>query len=211
MFVTVCSIFRDSEAYLPRYFSQIAGLREHVNVRLVLGEGDSTDHTARVLPTFISEQDRIITCDHGGPAYGSVDNPQRWADIAQVVQQVKARAWPPGDAFVWVESDLIWQAESMVELLKADRCVAAMVFADTTMRFYDYWGYRKNGEHFDPQPPYIPHGGDVTDRYVKIDSCGSCFVVPGEDFDVVEQWDGVWPFPAGGRLWLDREAEVRHP
>ena len=210
MRVVLSSIFRDSTGYLPRYFSQIAALREHADVRLVLGEGDSSDGTGAVLGSYLEDWDSVVTHNHGGPRYGSIDHPQRWANIAGVVRDVVRAVADPGDAFVWVESDLVWDPLTMMELLKADRPVAPMVFAADTPRFYDTWGYRKGGQMFLGHPPYLP-GGPQDERYVPIDSCGSCFVVPARDFPTVRDWDGMWPFPAGGRLVLDTASTVRHP
>ena len=209
MRVVVSSIFRDSAGYLPRYFAQIAALREHVDVRLVLGEGDSTDGTPTVLPSYLEGWDSVVTHNHGGPRYGSIDHPERWANIARVVRDVIHAVVDPGDAFVWVESDLMWDPLTMMELLKADRPVAPMVFASDTPRFYDTWGYRKAGVMFTGHPPYIPGGTDQ--RYVPVDSCGSCFVLPARDFHTATEWDGMWPFPAGGQLALDTASVVRHP
>lgn len=210
MRLTVASIFRDSTAYLPRYFSQIHALREHADVRLVLGEGDSGDGTATVLPAYLRDWDQIVTVNHGGQRYGSIDHPQRWADIAQVVRPVIGAVGDPGDVFVWVESDLIWDPLTMMEMVKADRPVAPMVFAADTARFYDTWGYRQAGRMFSGQPPYFP-AGEAYRRYMPVDSCGSCFVLPAQWFRTATEWDGMWPFPAGGELSVDTHSVVRHP
>lgn len=210
MRVVLASIFRDSTGYLPRYFSQIAALREHVDVRLVLGEGDSSDGTGTVLPSYLQVDDRVVTVNHGGARYGSIDHPARWANIARVVREVVKAVGDPEDAFVWAESDLVWDPLTMMELLKADRPVAPMLLAGDTPRFYDTWGYRQGGRMFSGHPPYMPDG-PRDERYVPVDSCGSCFVLPARDFRTVQEWDGMWPFPAGGLLALDTASTVRHP
>ena len=211
MNVTVSSIFRNSSAYLAAYFDRVTALREHVDVRLVLGEGDSTDGTGDLLRAMAGRGDTVLTVNHGGPRFGSVDHPERWANIAQVVRAVIGRVGDPGDAFVWVESDLLWDPDTMLGLLKADRPVAPLVLHGVGNHFYDTWGFRKGGIMFSSQPPYLSVQTGSTDPLVPVDSCGSCFVLPARDFHFAQNWDGMWPFPAGGNLHLDTEAVIRHP
>lgn len=209
--ITLSSIFREASGHLERYMAQVDALRQLVDVRLVLGEGDSTDHTGDMLRDMVGPRDTVVTVNHGGPMFGSVDHPQRWQQIAQVVRGVVAMVDDPGNAYVWMEGDLIWDPYVILGLLDAERCVAPMIFAsDQPNRLYDIWGARQDGEMFSAMPPYFPKG-TPDERYVKVDSCGSCFVVPGADMDVVRNWGGVWPFPAGGKLWMDTLTVVTHP
>lgn len=211
MKVTLSSIFRNSVDYLDRYFDQIERVRAAgMEVRLVLGEGDSNDATGSVLRERVGPDDTVITVNHGGENYGSIDHPARWQNIAKVVSAVIAEVGDPGDAFVYVESDLGWRPERILSLLEADRCVAPMVMNADGLRFYDTWGFRQGGHVFKDAPPYAP-SPSIGERYLKIDSCGNCFVVPAKHFEVVEQWDGMWPFTADGLLWLDTQVHVRHP
>lgn len=213
--ITLCSIFRNSESYVDRYFDQIKELRQEVDVRLVLADGDCEDLTGMLIRGRLEKGDTVTTINHNGPVFGSIDHPQRWDQIGHVVRGVLKRVGDPGDAFVWVESDLLWDAATMTDLLhaamSAGMCVAPMCFAkpDPT-RLYDTWGARQNGKMFLSHPPYFPEGPPAT-RYVPIDSCGSCFVVPGEHFDVLGFWNGIWPFTADNRLFMDSESAVYHP
>jgi hypothetical protein len=210
--ITLSSIFRNSSGHIKRYFDQIDQLRGHTDVRLVLGEGDNIDETAMLLNRYKEPDDIIVTVNHGGPVFGSADNRQRWAQIAQVMRGVIAAVKDPGDAFVYVEGDLIWKPEVILDLVGADRMVAPMVFAtdDFQDRFYDTWGARQAGDHFTAHAPYFP-ASRPTERYVKVDSCGSCFAIPGRDWHIVEAWDGTWPFTANGGLWMDSQGRIRHP
>lgn len=206
MTLTVASIFRNSTGYIDRYFAQINALRERIDVDLVLAEGDSTDDTWERLNA--AQDGLVLKVDHGGPHYGSVDHPNRWADIALVVRTVIANAGNP-ERFMWIESDLIWEPDTILHLLKdLDEvpAVAPMVLKQGTTTFYDYWGFRKNGELFMRYAPYYWEP-DPDARLVKIDSCGSCFVTRA--FEQVQRWDGIWPYP--GDLWLDPEQEIFHP
>lgn len=213
--IAVCSIFRNSIQYLDRYFRQINTLRAQLDedVRLVLAEGDSTDFTWDSLTDYLQEGDVAIQAHHGGPHFGSVDHPQRWQQIAQVVQSVVPLALGlHPDVVVWVESDLVWDyrvLQKMIETAHQGHSVAPMVFAGDTERFYDIWGYRMGGLQFTPHQPYLPKEGEREGGLVKIDSCGSCFATT--NVKALREWTGHWPFTCGGGLWLDPMIAVRHP
>lgn len=214
MRITMCSIFRNSTPYIPRYFAQVAALRDHVDVNLVLAEGDNEDETMGHLLANIVEPDVLLHVAHGGPVYGSIDHPIRWDQIAKVVRPVLDRALRDDpDMMIWVESDLIWDTEDMLRLIgdaKNGRAVAPMSLAEGTSRFYDIWGYRIAKVGFNAMEPYWPGQIQTDSGFVKIDSCGSCFVTP-EPEKHLRKWSGHWPFGASGELWLDPMAKVRHP
>lgn len=208
--LTVASIFRDSTFYLHRYLDQIQRLRYEVDdVRCLWAEGDSVDGTYDRLEQFLRPGDILIKVDHGGPNFGSIDHPQRWDQIATVVRRLLDE-WDGGrDGFVWVESDLVWEPETVVALVERARpALAPMVFHGHTDRYYDTWGFRKDGAQFAPWPPYF-QGNDGT--ISPIDSCGSCFALTPDAYDTVKNWSGHWPFTAGGQLAVDPTLEVRHP
>lgn len=215
MNVTLCSIFRDSARYVRRYFDQIDALREHVNVRVVGTWGDCEDHTHDLLKGRDIE---LYEYHHGGPHFGSVDHGPRWDNIAKVVRHTLDMVGDPGDALIWVESDLIWRPETMLTLLgDLDNvgAVAPMAMATSAQfdcgpeRFYDIWGYRQDGQWFNAYPPYYRGEPDPNTGLVKIDSCGSCWVAADDSF--WRDWTGHWPFPAEGQLWLDPKVRTRHP
>src|SRR5271169_6124511 len=210
MRVALCSIFRNSTPYLDTYFGQVDELRKHFDLTLFLAEGDSADDTLAVAREHATAKDTLLYIPHGGPHFGSVDNPQRWEQIAQVVRPVldEAIASKP-DILVWVESDLIWDVNSMVKLIKGTtpgRSVAPMVFDKGTDRFYDVWGFRLNGKGFQDHMPYFPSEPYRDGDYAHIDSCGSCFVT--QDLRAVKNWSGHWPFPSR-ILWVDTTVSVR--
>ena len=214
--VTLCSLMRNSMGYIDRYYKQVSELRDFVpGLQVIVGEGDSRDQTATLArltkPSFVD----VVDVTHGGEAYGSIDHPQRWKDLAGCVKKVIARAGDLGDAFIWVESDLIWMPNDMLRLLShLDKvsAVAPKVMAGGERRFYDYWGFRINGQLFTAGPPYFPDAELIeVDGLTKIDSCGNCFVLAPAAFDTLTEWDGIWPFPGGGALWIDPTVEVHHP
>lgn len=215
MRIVVSSMFRDAAATVPQYIRQVGKLRSYAAVRLVVAEGDSTDGTYAMLETLMRPRDVLVRHDHGGPKFRSVNEPRRWAQIAEVMRDLLNNVIDPGDVFLWVESDLWWDAELVMRMIhrmlddEKIRAICPTVLHGPTDTFYDIWGYRKDGVRFLPQLPYHDGLGDAS--VALIDSCGSCFAVRGDDFDVVHRWDGVWPFAPECGLWLDRKAVIRHP
>lgn len=212
--IVLSSMFRDSFDYVGRYFEQIAALRQITDARLVLAEGDSTDSTYAEVEACLSPGDALLKIDHGGRSYGSIDHGQRWDDIAIVARGICDALKEPlreADAFVWIESDLIWTPAAigvLLDDLASVAAVAPMVFAGQSVRFYDTWGYRKGGVRFTAESPHHPH---IEPGLTPIDSCGSCFALAPSAFPTLFEWTGHWPFRAGGELHLDPRVAVRHP
>jgi len=163
MGITLCSIFRNSEDYIDRYFLQIYNLERVLGepIRLVIAEGDSADDTYEQLEKHLvdhAEGDLLLKIDHGGPTFGSVDHPQRWAQIALVCNGVMEAASEYVGPKIYVESDLIWEPPTMIQLLE-DLAVYPAVAPMSMMgtRFYDHWGHRGlDGVRFTGEPPLPP-------------------------------------------------------
>lgn len=219
----IASVFRDSAEYLERYVTQIKELREHLDVYVIAVEGDSTDDTWAMLR---DTDFYVLKCEHGGPKYGSIDYPTRWRQIAaacQVAMIAATRLTEPDDPFCYVESDLIWEPETMLTLatdLERVPAVAPMSMIrqqdDGSLRFYDDWGYRKNGVQFSRHEPYFDgwNPGELT----PIDSSGSCFAtlghyLPGLDFSPTSCIRGIGESlrDNGYQLYLDPTVAVYHP
>lgn len=209
----LASIFRDSTGYIPRYFEQVNALREHVDVNLVIAEGDSSDNTWDLLEVFLAPGDMLIKAAHGGPKFGSVDDLQRWRQIAFVCNKVwdRVKTQQPAQA-IYVESDLVWPIDTMLGLVKAlDEydAVAPLSLSGTTGRFYDVWGYRKDGEPFSVVPP---EGAPF-----PIDSAGSCIAMRANIIQAARFGDDDCVLGFGrsinavGTLWCDPSLAVYHP
>lgn len=219
----LASVFRDSEAYLDRYVAQVEALRETMPVYVVAVEGDSDDNTWKAL------QDTDFYClkvEHGGPRYGSVDHPVRWRQIAaacQVAMIAATRLCEPNDPFCYVESDLLWEPETMVTLvddLSRVPAVAPLSMIrqedDGQLRFYDGYGYRKDGISFGFYPPYFD--GYDPEALRPIDSSGSCFATLGHympmlNFSPTACITGIGQSlrDNGYNLFLDPTVMVVHP
>lgn len=231
MNVAVGSMFCNATPYLERYFAQVSALRDALRpqghaLRLIMAEGDSADDTWNALYEAVREcgaiPAEIVKRAHGGPMFGSVNIDRRWRQISYVCDGVLERVTPADDALLYVESDLIWQAETMIKLLghleRVD-AVAPMNFNRRTGAFYDTWGYRKNGLYFSPNPPYHPDLAVNEHGLTPITSAGSCIAVKGSAamaarFRPPELAIVGWCYELklhGHPLWLDPSLKVEHP
>jgi len=233
--VVLASMFRNSSRYLDRYGAQCAALRDALQqrgdtLRLIVAEGDSTDDTPVMLPKVLQEHHglpaTILKVDHGGPEYGSVNSPARWAQIAlvcNVILEKFAKARPKPEAFIWVESDLIWDAPTMLALLDhlvGVDVVCPLCYAKSKENgiAYDVWGARKDGRCFDSSRPYHPALRDWRGGLVELDSSGSCLVMRGDvaaqcrfaPEDAIVGWCRDMR-AKGFRLWLNPALYVVHP
>ena len=191
--VCLCSAFRDAVPYLDRYLEQTTELyrtldaRGH-NLHCVWGEGDSTDETAERLAwaaAYARWPITVVDCTHGGPAFGSIESAQRFRQLAHVGRCIWAAIPADSDAVVYVESDLIWDAATLLALL--DRlidypAICPMVFLRRAgwheNSFYDtFAAVGLNGRHFTHHPPY--HAEYVPDRPFPVASMGSCMALRG--------------------------------
>lgn len=225
MNIAIASIFRNSSAYIETYFGQARELAHELiarghTPRFILAHGDSTDRT----PELIERLKWSLPCDclvfeasHGGREFGSVDVQERWTQIAFVWNQVLDRLREDDDLFILVESDLVWEPSTILQVqsrVKDERhgCTC-MVWLNG--QFYDTWGHRKNGRCFTATPPYHEAlGMDVT----SVDSAGSLWVVKAkyarearftDDLGIVGWCNGMRAL--GANLSIDPQASITHP
>jgi hypothetical protein len=211
--------------------SQAAALRDALaargdSLRGVWGEGDSNDRTATILAE--KARKRALTFDlidvsHGGPKFGSVNVEQRWRQISYCCNAVLDAIPQSADVVVYVESDLIWSAETMIALM--DRlgpgidvvAPMSMAYGEDRPRFYDTWGHRSGGVRFEPYAPFHPAIAENT--LTTLDSAGSCLVLKGHvaqttrftppELGIVGWGDDI--NAQGYLFWLDPSTSVWHP
>lgn len=231
MNIAIASMFRDSCGYLDRYLNQVLGLKNALaaqghTLRVIAAEADSTDETAERLMERIGDLDlTLVNRDNGSRWFGSVDHPERWTAIAYVCNGILEQVRLTDDILIYVESDLIWHAETMLQLVERvqeppiDAC-AAMCFWRNTEIMYDIWGHRANGERFASQPPYHPMLETPSENGLyRMDSAGSCIVMKGivaRNARFVPAELGIVGFCGdlrgrGFSLWIDPQVSVRHP
>lgn len=232
MNITLCSAFRNSCAYIGRYFEQVAQLHDALHARggpkgnplnLLFGWGDSDDSTDALLMRLGRPLGAtLVEYHHGGPVFDSVVHLSRFAQLAAVWNRIWERIPNDADAVLFVESDLIWQAGTMLTLLDrlADYpAIAPMILLRRepypSYYWYDSWAFVKDGGHIANSPPYFD-GWDLREP-IRVDSAGSCLAIRGE---IARQL--YWPAEdvvvgvcrqireQYGSVWLDPAAEVYH-
>lgn len=207
MNVCVASAFRNApQPQVQRWVNQVHRLHDAMTghtVRCVAVEGDSTDDTRFHLFNHLDIASHyqenfkwdIVTCNHGGPVFGSTESPDRMACLSLVGNAIFDSVRDSDDVLVYVESDLIWTPEtimSLIEHLANTDVVAPLVFAGDN--FYDVYCYRGlDGSRFSPFAPFheslvytilrLETDGTVSEfkppKLFPVSSVGSCLVMHG--------------------------------
>lgn len=242
MNLVIGSMFRDSERYTWRYFNQIGNLMlataPGCHVTLCLHESDSVDGTANQIRDAFQRlswrfpgrfQGYLSERPIGGPFFQSVDDPERWAQLARrgnaVLESARILADdPPPDIFMYVESDLLWTAGDVRRLcdnimyLHLDAVAPRCMFRENG-KFYDTWGHRASGTRFEPDFPYHPDLANSRD-FIELDSAGSMIVMRGDiaidERTAFAESDCIVGLcrsirEQGHRLWLNNNVEIWHP
>lgn len=193
MNIAIGSAFRNSGANAPRYMERVKELidsyDDDVSIRVIAVEGDSTDNTRDAL-VMAAEYHRIplslLTCNHGGPVFGSVESEARFTALSKVGNAIFDGVRHADDVLVYIESDLIWDPETMKSLIfdAMTGRQSFQVFSPLIMardNFYDIWAFRKSGQRFSPFAPFYPGLDEATahGQIFEVDSVGSCLVMAG--------------------------------
>lgn len=231
MNIYMVSAFRNAARYVERAVMQAAVLSlklsaEGHRLHCIWGEGDSTDDTRDQLAFACYGSGirvKLVDVTHGGPEFGSVVDAQRFKQLAYVGNKLWAEIPASADAVVWVESDLIWDASTLVRLVESLERVPMVAPMILRRRpgglplFYDTWAARKDGDHFRGRSPYHPALKRSHAELVEMDSVGSCVAMrkgvseglewPEEDVIVglCRQWR-----ERGGSVWLHTGLAVWH-
>ena len=184
----LCSIWRDSGAQqVHAYNRRVKELRNLTDerVEIVAVEGDSADDTYLQLMEICTP----LKVEHGGPYYDSADIAARWRQldvVCNVALTAAVRQLERDETLVYIESDLEWDAETMLKLVEHTKHYPAVSPLSLCRqdRFYDVFGHRKDGKKFDPWLPYYP--GYDPNQMVQIDSAGSCIALSYTAAQLVE-------------------------
>lgn len=235
------SAFRNASDYIERYCTQMDALQDSLHKRgdtltLVLGYGDSKDKTAvnlfEELDSNLFRYDNVVALDvtHGGHFYGSIVNKERFKDLAFVFNKLWDNIPESADYVGIIESDLLWQPDSIVGLVEGleDDVVAAIapkvlhatnpgLYEGDGPFWYDTLAFVKDGKRFKNKPPY--HLGLLEqDGLVEVDSAGSVLLMKSETarqvgFTEEEVVMGMCQQirEQFGKIWLDTRLTVYHP
>jgi hypothetical protein len=236
MTLTLCTMVRDaaSRGTLARFHRQVGTLerRLHAPLTVVIAEGDSRDHTRLAL---VQEAERakawhrrtlVMDVSHGGPFWGSTEEPARLAGLSTIFNRVLDVATETkADVVVWVESDLHWTADTILRLAShVDQKLVALVAPMTHagVAYYDTWGCRLlDGRRIDSVPPHLPadylaaHGVGALVEMASVGSVVAMSRPVARDVRIsgggaIVEWCAV-ARGIGHRVWLDTGARVEHP
>jgi hypothetical protein len=217
--VVIGTPFRNAARHLPMYFSQVAALSALLQsaghtLHLIAVEGDSTDQTFHLLQRRL-KTGLILRRSHGGPAWGSVDDPNRWIALGWVCNGILENVPFTADAVIYVDADLNWDARIMLRLLQNLQHVPAVspLVVVPSGEFYNTWAFRLHGQSFSPHPPF--HPALRPDQLNEVDSTGSCIALRGTvarrvRFGFSDFTRGLCRNirEAGFSVWLDPQARV---
>ena len=221
------SIMRNACGYLDRYLAQVDALNpalafEGHELWVRTAEGDSTDDSFGRLAeeAMMRRHFGVIKADHGGPAFGSINNADRWRNIARTWNKLFHSIHDePFDVLIYVEADLIWEPATMLALLEDLETVPAVapMSMHATGFFYDTWGYRAGGRNFYSTAPYHSALAALQPgELLQLDSAGSCKLMRGEvakkcRFSETDAMLGHDIYAKGYSLWLNPALKVTHP
>jgi hypothetical protein len=222
--IVIASAFRNASAYIARYRTQVGALCPALRSaghapRLLLTYGVSEDDTgALLMADGWPAPCRLLANLDGGPMFGSIDTRERWSQLARVWNALLAEVEVDADIFMLVESDLQWDAETIVRVMGhlgdgIDGCTAMVRFEG---RFYDTFGHRRDGVRFSTHPPY--HSLFPSSGLMEMDSGGSLWIVKAtyargahfSDEQGIVGWCNNMR-AIGAHLWLDTDAWIEHP
>lgn len=167
------------------YFGQAYALTGQGRLRWLIVEGDSTDDTADRLTHYALNDSRIrpVKCTTGKPKFGSVVSAERFAHLATVFNSGLASVdlgW--SDYVMFIPGDVLYQPDLCDRLIGwAKDLIAPMFWAaeGNHGRFYDIWGFRRNGQPF---PPHAPawYDANLPAEPVEMDTVGGCIMMRKE-------------------------------
>lgn len=227
MNVVVASAHRNSAGNARRYMQRVAMLRDRIapaSVRVIAAEGDSTDNTRAELMRHAADNGlpiHLVDATHGHPPFGSTESPIRMVALSGVANRIFDSIRLDDDMLVYVESDLIWHAPTIEQLLSHAyaQTYGYDVFAPLVMAgdlFYDVWAYRDmDGNRFGPFPPFHHR---LNGKLMQVSSAGSCLVMRSAVARECRIHDGNalvgWCHEArrmGYRIAVDPTLIINHP
>jgi hypothetical protein len=215
-------MIRTGADYLPAFHARVDALNTRLPLRVIVGDNDSVDNTPELLHQWQDEAPysvAVIDRSEGGPHYPSIDHPDRWRHISHVMNGVLDLVENSDDKVMYVDPDLIW-SPTMVERLLAKLgdgrdVIAPLACHAVTLRRFDTWGTRKNGERIRRiEDPFdrVPERG-----IVEVDSAACLNVMDAHWARVArfgEHANVSWHDQMrekGAHIWLDFDERVIHP
>jgi hypothetical protein len=233
--LTILSIFRQSTPYLRRYLKQVEQAFKLAKGRChaVWLEGDSTDGTyeqlleARHRLVSMGHDVTLVKADTSEPFWSGMKkeerkHEERWKHMATCWNNCM-KGLKPTKLGVCVESDLIWHPKVLFAVAeKLDDQVHVIYpqllykrWFGLKKRFYDRWGFRRDGQHFNSKKPYwqTRPGDELTFPLISLDVGAGMIVTHGARM-AKAAWDEsccLLKFPVGTNLFVDTTKGIYHP
>lgn len=219
--VTIVSPMRDGAAGLPSFRARFEALDyPPAALRLVVVEGDSVDGTFVALLKWAAAEPRltVIKSTTGLPRFGSVIDPVRFRALAQVFNaglEAVDLTWSTHALFI--PSDVAYEPDLVSRLLAHDKdLVAPFFWMPSGHRFYDTWGFIRDGQHFGnfPRSELAAYG----DKPIQMDTVGGVILMRAEVLragarytpEEVDQGLCKTACDLGFTVWADPTTHVTH-
>ncbi len=223
------SCFRhNSEESIRAYAERVRALSHLATARgdslsLISVWGDCDDDTpeklGRVLPPLRLDW-TLIDRTHGLGVFGSTEHPARLKGFAYAVNGVLQAVQDDAQVFIYVESDLLWEAETIYQLVD-QLSIRVDILAPPTFTtpdcFYDTFAFRTlDGVRFGPFAPYSEaiKPGELT----PLSSAGGCLVMHAQvarDYRCTPEESLVGfckeAVLGGNKIFTDWSTRVWHP
>ena len=230
--LTISSIFRQSEKYLPQYLKQVEEVfsGQDGKCAAVWLEGDSTDNTYKMLSDAKEKLEanghyvNLIKYDCNGPYWESKADKSRWLQLATCWNKC-LDGLVPAKYTICVESDIRYDSSIVPKLIeKVDvehNVVYPMLMIDRSLElfpreiFYDTWGFSRGGRKFGGFYPYYSDSPSQKDEaeLLEITTGGGMIVSTYE-----HQKDGrfgtddcIMKFKDDVKLYMHKHLKIYHP
>lgn len=230
----ILSLFRDrSEETIKRFIKQVESIPGEVDVVCV--ENDSKNNTRKLLENWKRRVARrknndltvhVIGETTGEKFYPSAVDNERFrilSDAANLgLDYIRYEIKPMYlDKFLFVESDLIWDAKVVEDLigtvLDTSGLVAPMVWTEKDKIFYDFWAFRalpeKGGDYF-PTKNQEWYKANWGPGVLEVQSVGSMFMVDWVnvgDARLGEEAIVTFTKNVKCKKYIDQNVNVYHP
>ena len=120
--ISVFSLFRDSESYLDRFFSDVKSVEKATNAEFeyFFYENDSTDNTADILKKWIkNKKGKVLSENVNEKSYGSTLEPNRMIKMARIRNKMAELGKPvSSDYCIVIDSDITFDKNIINDYLK---------------------------------------------------------------------------------------------
>lgn len=230
--IVICSIFRDSSAYLENYINQLFDYMYatgDLKFQIIWLTGDNKDNTEERLskamkePFFAQKRIHLLHYDTHLP-YNMEGSPERWKRLSDCWNKclLEGKKHEP-DILICVESDLIWNPTAMDEIIENILDEKTDVSAPMLLRdhdgqgktvFYDTHGFIRGGNNFNNDAPWWgPGPKEEHNLLLPVQSLGGMVAMNHKAYEKAF-WDPkscILSFEPEIKLCMNKGVAIWHP